>query len=193
MKLAIFGGTFDPIHCAHVEVASEALIRFQLDRVLFIPAAHPPHKTGTRIAPYEDRLRMVELACQGNPHFGVSRLEEGKERSYTINTVLRIRETLQARDRLFFLIGTDAFAEITTWHQWKQLLGLVEFIVVSRPGHQYEVPEGAHVHRLDSVALAVSSSEIRTKLARGESVPEVPLAVMQYIQGHGLYAGPESE
>lgn len=123
----------------------------------------------------------------GNPQFGVSRLEEGNEKSYSINTVLKLKETLQPGDRLFFLIGTDAFAEIATWHRWRELLSLVEFIVVSRPGHQFAVPEGAHVHRLDSLSLAVSSSEIRTKLATGEHVPELPLAVLEYIRAHNLY------
>ena len=93
LKLAIFGGTFDPIHEGHLALAREAAVRFHLDRVLFVPAAHPPHKAGVTHAPYADRVRMAELACQGDARFEVSRLEEGTARSYSIDTI----ETLRAR------------------------------------------------------------------------------------------------
>src|SRR3954454_3875345 len=103
MRLAIFGGTFDPIHQAHLAVAREATDRFHLDRVLFIPAARPPHKRGA-CAPYEDRVRMAELATAGDPRFCVSRLEEGTVRSYSIDTIQRVRAQLDGQDKLFFII-----------------------------------------------------------------------------------------
>ena len=87
----------------------------------------------------------------------------------------------------YFIIGADAFAEITTWHRWQDLVLLTEFIVVTRPGHQYATPPGAKVHGLETVALPVSSSEIRRKLAAGEIPPELPAAVGRYILEHGLY------
>ena len=118
MKLAIFGGTFDPIHAGHLAVAREASARFQLDRVLFVPAAHPPHKAGVTHAPYDDRVQMAELACREDPRFEVSRLEEGTARSYSIDTVEKVRATLAPGDELYFLIGADAFAEIRSWHRW---------------------------------------------------------------------------
>ncbi len=187
MRLAIFGGTFDPIHSAHLTVAREAARAFQLDRVLVIPAATPPHKRRPDSAAYEDRYRMVELACAREPLFEPSRLEAGSEKAYSINTIRRVRERLAPGDTLFFIIGADAFQEITTWYRWQDVIRAVEFIVVARPGHRYDVPAGARVHSLDTLALEVSSSDIRRRVARGERPPEVPGAVMAYIDEKGLY------
>jgi nicotinate-nucleotide adenylyltransferase len=182
MRTAIFGGTFDPIHRAHLVVAGEAADALGLDQVLFIPAAHPPHKeAGT---PYEDRFRMVELACAGDPRFVASRLEEGRQTSYSIYTIERVKAM---GGEVFFLVGADAFAEIRTWYRWADVVSAVEFIVVTRPGHNYESPPGARVRRLDTVALPASSSEIRQSLARGETPPELPTRVVEYIRARGLY------
>lgn len=182
MKTGIFGGTFDPIHSAHLTVAREAAAHFGLDRVLFVPAANPPHKRGVH-ADFEDRYRMVELACEGDPLLSASRLEAGLEKSYSILTI----ERLQDQGELYFIIGSDAFAEITTWHRWRDVIAAVRFIVVTRPGHQYSVPEGARVCRLETLALNVSSSEIRRRLAQGDPVPELPAAIRQYVADRGLY------
>lgn len=190
MKLAIFGGTFDPIHNAHLAVAREAAARFSLDRVWFIPAESPPHKAGVTHASYEDRFRMVELACQGEPKFEASRLEQGSRGgSYSIDTIEKVRACLASADELFFVIGADAFAEIETWRRWQDVIRAVDFIVVSRPGHTYAIPPGAEVHRLETVELPVSSSEIRHKLGGGDQSVEVPDAVLDYIRARGLYRG----
>jgi len=185
--VALFGGTFDPIHRAHITVAREALQQFTLGRVLFVPAGNPPHKNSAGATPYPHRYRMVELATAGEPGFEVSRLADGEERSYSILTIEKVRRGLAPGDRLFFLIGADAFAEIGSWHRSGELVRLVEFIVVTRPGHLYQAPAGARVHRLDTLALPVSSSEIRRKLARGETPEELHPAVLAYIREHGLY------
>ena len=190
MRLAIFGGTFDPIHEAHLAIARRAADHFHLDRVLLVPAAHPPHKGGVTHAPYEDRVRMVELACSGEPLFEVSRLEEGAERSYSIDTIGKVRARLAAGDELFFIIGADAFAEIRTWHRWEDVARLVRFLVVSRPGHDYDIPPNVAAERLDDVELPVSSSGIRRALASGRRPAEVPPVVMDYIARHGLYGCP---
>jgi nicotinate-nucleotide adenylyltransferase len=168
-------------------MAREAVRRFELDRVLLVPASTPPHKAGATITSYADRYRMVELACAGQPRLEASRLEEGSERSYSIHTIEKVRATLKPGDRLFFLIGSDAFAEIRTWLRWRDVVANVEFIVVSRPGSHYAIPEEACVHRLETLDLPVSSSEVRRKLARGEGPAEVPKAVLAYICEHGLY------
>jgi len=183
MRRAIFGGTFDPIHRAHLVVAREAADAFSLDQVLFVPAANPPHKeAGT---PYEHRYNMVELACKEDPRFIPSHLEEESRKSYSIYTI----ELVKAMGGdVFFVIGADAFAEIQTWFRWQDVVREVEFIVVTRPGHQYLSPPGACVHRLDTVALPVSSSEIRAALARGETPAELPRTVAEYIRANGLYA-----
>ncbi|HLY18949.1 MAG TPA: nicotinate-nucleotide adenylyltransferase [Bryobacteraceae bacterium] len=189
MRLAIFGGTFDPIHNAHLALAREAVASFQTDRVWFIPAGRPPHKKGVTHAPFEDRFHMVELACRGEPEFEASRLEQGTASSYSIDTITKVRARLSEGDELFFLIGADAFAEIESWRRWHDVIRAVEFIVVSRPGHPYAVPEGATVHRLETVDLPVSSSEIRRRLAAGDQRVEVPAPVLEYIRAKGLYRG----
>jgi nicotinate-nucleotide adenylyltransferase len=187
LKLAIFGGTFDPIHRAHLAVAREAASKFSLDRVLFIPAAHPPHKAGVTHASYEDRVRMVELACEDDPRFQASRLEEGTGRSYSIDTIRKVRAGMAPGDELLFLIGADAFAELDTWRNWEEVARSVTFVVVSRPGREYRLFPGVRTERIDTLDLPVSSSEIRRALAAGEQPDDVPPEVLQYIREHRLY------
>jgi nicotinate-nucleotide adenylyltransferase len=130
---------------------------------------------------------MVELACEGDPLLEASRLEEGSEYSYSIQTIRRMRERLEPGEEMFFLIGADAFAEIDTWHRWREVIGAVDFIVVSRPGHDYAMPEGAKVHRLETLALTTSSSDIRARLAAGDEDVDLPAAVLEYIRENRLY------
>ena len=189
MRIALFGGTFDPIHKAHLTIAREAARAYTLDRVLLIPAAHPPHKPIDQLTSYADRLRMVELACEGDPVLEASRLEDHGGKSYSIDTIERVKKTLSKADRLFFLIGADAFDEIETWHRWHDVIVAVEFIVVARPGHVYKTPKGAVVHRLDTLEMSISSSEIRKKLVEGKLPKGIPEKVWQYIVSHGLYNG----
>ena len=127
---------------------------------------------------------MVELACAADPRFVASRLEAGESTSYSVETVEKIRQPGQT---LFFIIGADAFAEITSWHRWQDLVRLTEFIVVTRRGHDYSCPMGACTHRLDNVDLPASSSEIRGELAAGKLPNELPAAVAEYIHERGLY------
>jgi nicotinate-nucleotide adenylyltransferase len=188
-RVVLFGGTFDPIHNAHLEIARAAADRFQLERILFVPAANPPHKTNQAQAPYEDRVLMAQLACESDPRFEVSRIEapaeEGSVRSYSINTI----EKLQAAGiaPLGFLIGADAFAEIDSWYRWADVVRSVEFIVVTRPGAAYRIPLGASVHELTGLSLLESSSEVRAAIARGDVDVPVPPAVLGYIRQHGIY------
>lgn len=188
MRLAIFGGTFDPVHTAHTRVAREAADRFRLDKVLFVPAAHPPHKPEGQTTPYEHRYRMVELACREDPRFEPSRLEEGESKSYTIHTLEKLKAQLAPGDELFFLIGADAFAEIDSWHRSRDVMALADFIVVSRPGYELRVPEGARVHRLETLALPLSSSEIRRQLETTGTAEGLHPEVLEYIRRHRLYA-----
>jgi nicotinate-nucleotide adenylyltransferase len=189
-RLAIFGGTFDPIHTAHLTVAKEAVVQFGLSAVLFVVAARPPHKAGAVHASYDQRMRMVELACLRTPEFAPSRLEEYDEVSYSIQTIQRVKLTAGPDAVVYFLIGADAFAEIQTWHQWAEAVREVAFIVATRPGHHYRVPPGTTVFRLNTLAMPVSSSDMRARLAAGEEPPEIPAATMEYIRANQLYGFP---
>jgi len=184
MRLGLFGGTFDPVHNAHLTVAREAADQFQLDQVWFVPAAHPPHKPDQMMEGFADRYRMVELACAADPRFRASRLEAGEQKSYSIDSIEKVRAM---GEQPYFIIGADAFAEITSWHRWQDLIRLTDFIVVTRPGHNYTSPEGTRVERLDTLALPASSSEIRRRLALGERPEELPDEVASYIAAKGLY------
>jgi nicotinate-nucleotide adenylyltransferase len=186
-RVAIFGGVFDPIHNAHLAVARAAADRFRLDRVLFVPTYRPPHKGGVTHAPYKDRFHMVEIACASDARFEASRLEEGAECSYSIDTIQKLRATLHPEDELFFIIGADAFADLRTWHRWQDVVQSVRFIVVSRPGYCYDVPAGTKVDRLDELKLITSSSGLRERFVTDDREFDAPPCVIEYIRRHRLY------
>ena len=207
MKVGILGGTFDPIHSAHLEMAREAADRYSLDRVLFVPAGNPPHKhTGT---PYEHRYRMVELACAADPRFVPSRIEEGVRKSYSIHTIERVKAD---GGDVFFLIGSDAFAEIQTWHRWEDLVRYAHLAVANRPGsdldpaampdalkHLFQSHQSAdmaalrdrlagHIVSFNMTPCAVSATQIRAALRQGRPITAlVSVPVEKYIQQHHLY------
>ncbi len=187
---ALFGGTFDPVHNGHIEIARAAADRFGLAKILFIPAANPPHKPEGVTSPYEDRVRMVELACAADPRFEASRIEAGSARSYSIHTIEKLNAL--GMHRPGFLIGADAFAEIRSWYRWRDVVSSVDFIVVTRPpaappDANWETPPGAIVHELTGLDLPISSSRIREQLMRGDFAVAVPASVLAYIRQHGLY------
>ncbi len=185
-RIGLFGGTFDPIHNAHIEIARAAADECRLDEILFVPSGNPPHRRTA--AGYPDRLRMVEIACAQDPRFQPSRLEGGETKSYSIDTVERLRATLAPRAEIYFLIGADAFAEIRSWHRWQDLARLVTFAVVSRPGAAYEVPPETHVQSITGIALPLSASEIRARLAAGHQDVDLPPGVLSYIRQYRLYS-----
>jgi len=187
LELGIFGGTFDPVHSAHLAVARAARDVYHLDRVLLVPNAIPPHKQESLTAAYADRLEMLKLAVAGEFNLEASDLEAGSGKSYSILTIERLMPTLSPGDRLYFIIGADAFAEIQTWYRWQEVIAKVTFIVVARPGHSWVSPTDADVRPLDSVHLEVSSSAIRAQLALCQRPVELPPAVFEYIRQHGLY------
>src|SRR4051812_13726768 len=139
MNLALFGGTFDPVHRGHIAVAVSASQRFELGRVLFVPAELPPHKQHQTFASFAHRMAMVGLGTQGHATFVPSDIEarlyaERGKPNYSLETVRRLKSELKKADKLYFLIGIDAFLGISKWHKPAELLRECEFIVANRPG-----------------------------------------------------------
>jgi nicotinate-nucleotide adenylyltransferase len=215
-RVGLFGGTFDPVHCGHIRAAGEVLERLSLDKVLFIPSFIPPHKERTGIASARDRLRMVELACREEPRFAASSIEvDAGEKSYSIITLEKVKRVYPGA-WIFFVLGVDAFLEIETWRDHERVLEECLFIVMTRPGYRleqadrvlggfigekvYHISEnekigedlfGAHrIFFLPIPALDISSTEVRRRIGRGETVNSlVPDTVGDYIRSHHLYRG----
>jgi len=141
-RIALFGGTFDPIHAGHIAVARAAERRFDLDRVFFIPTSRPPHKSIAELSAYEHRFAMVALACSAHPRFVPSLAEasldgEGDRFCYSIDTVRRFRQEFnRPGDRIYFIVGADSFLHVQTWKDYAELLELCDFVVANRPGFQ---------------------------------------------------------
>ena len=193
----IFGGTFDPIHIAHLAVAEAARDTFGLRRVLFIPAAQPPHKPGRPITPVEHRLAMVEAAVAANPAFEVSRIEVDRAGpSYTVDTLAALCEA-DPGDRLALILSAESYSELSTWREPRRILGLADLIVAPRDGYAEADPDlvpsqfpdaPAAIAFLHGPYIRLSASEIRARAAEGRSVRYlVPDAVAAYIGDHGLY------
>jgi nicotinate-nucleotide adenylyltransferase len=197
VKLALFGGSFDPPHLGHLAAAEAATHAFALDRVLFAPTASQPLKPGGAAAAYPDRLAMVRLLCRSNPAFEASELDAarpGAAPNYTVDTL----ETLRAANptaTLFVIVGADAFLDLPRWRDPQRLLQLADWIVLSRPGFRVALPAivgaiplSSRVHVLGDLHNPASATEIRHRLAAGEDCTGlVPAAVLEYIRDHGLY------
>jgi len=189
-RVAIFGGTFDPVHNGHLALATAAADTLGLDRVIFIPAGNPPFKGGA-MALFDDRARMLELALaeNGDTRFEVSRIEEpvdGDNPSYSVVTVERLlQQGLEAP--LGFIVGADAFADLTKWHRWNDLARMVEFIVAPREGSVVTPPPGVVAHALPNVVSPVSSSAVRQMLGAGRADIPVAPGVLHFIRQQALY------
>ena len=193
MATGIMGGTFDPIHVAHLMIAEEALREFDLDRVVFMPSAQPPHKQVQEVTPIEHRLEMVRLAVAGEPRMGVSDLEaRSPAPSYTIETIRRLRVELGEDETIYFIMGADSLTQFFTWKDPEDLLTSCEFVVVPRPGVAIEGADDRirnKAHILDSPMLDISSSDIRERVRRGELIDHlVPPEVSAYISEKKLYS-----
>lgn len=197
-RIGIMGGTFDPIHYGHLVAAEEACYQFRLEKVFFIPAGRPPHKTAGEISEPCHRLEITRLAVSSNPYFEVSTLEiERGGFSYTIDTVRKIYNLFPGA-QIFFITGADAVLEILSWKNVAELLSLCCFIAATRPGYQLgslesKLPEfsPAQLKRIilmEVPALAISSSDIRRRIKEGRPIKYLlPEAVHEYILKHGLY------
>jgi nicotinate-nucleotide adenylyltransferase len=210
MRIALFGGSFNPIHLGHLRAAEEDREAMRLDLIYFVPAASPPHKAPTGLAPADHRLQMVRLATKGNRYFMVSDVEVRRSgSSFTVDTVRHFRATMRAQPELFLIMGGDQFAELDTWKEADELTRLCNIIVHSRPANHadddlpiatlsrfgYVKSDTFHVHPcghtvnfVSTTFLPISASLIRRKLATGESIRYlVPGDVADYIERHALY------
>jgi len=192
MKKGIMGGTFDPIHLGHLVTAEEVRDYFQLDEVVFVPSARPPHKIGQVITNPEHRYLMVVLATITNPYFRVSRIElERVGPSYAVDTLRYYREFWGSESEIYFITGADAFAQISSWNNPEELFRLCTFVAATRPGYKMVSMEEKYrqkVKMIEVSALAIASSEIRRRVKKGESIKYlVPEAVENYIKKNGLY------
>lgn len=190
-KKGIMGGTFDPIHYGHLVTAEEVRDYFDLEEVVFVPSARPPHKIGQEISDPEHRYLMAVLATVTNPYFRVSRVEiERPGPSYSIDTVRYFRSVWGEDTEIFFITGADAFAQISHWNNPTELLSICTFVAASRPGYRLclESSLQGRIKVIEVSALAISSSEIRRRVKRGESIKYLlPEAVENYIYKNGLY------
>lgn len=193
MRVGLFGGTFDPIHYAHLFVAEEARQRFDLEQVVFMPCSTPPHKKHYAVSPAEHRFAMTLLATANNPSFRTSRLEiERGGISYTVDTLEQWRHLYPHHD-LFLIIGADSLAHITTWKQSERICQMAHIIAASRPGFDLQslhLPQSfcQKVYVMEMPLLDISATDIRNRVRRGASIRYLtPESVVQYILKHQLY------
>jgi nicotinate-nucleotide adenylyltransferase len=225
MNIGFFGGSFDPIHRGHLALAQAAAEHFGLRQVLFVPASVPPHKQKQPVTAFVHRYAMVGLATQDQKEFVPSLLEAPVDVSapsaanYTIDTVRRLKKTLKKSDRLFLLIGIDAFRDIAKWREARALLAECEFVVASRPGFSLRdvaesLPDGVRppaavtrpfqkqpatgdlvlpgltLHLLEGVQQNVSATAIRAAAAQGKPLGRwLDPRVAEYVRKMGLYRG----
>lgn len=212
--LGIFGGTFDPVHRAHLQFAADASVRLGLAQVLWIPAGNPPHRESPR-ASAEQRLDMVTLAIRGNPHFLIDDSEgHSAAPSYTVTTLQRLRDIHGITRPLVLLLGADAFLGLDNWHRWRELFALAHIAIATRPGYVIdprlmgaELRDEFMHRRNDAIAcltaqpagcivtfaitpLDISASSIRARLTAGQAAQDLlPEPVLDYIANNHLYSG----
>ena len=202
-SLGILGGTFDPIHNGHLVAAEYARDTCNLDKIIFIPSARPPHKDNQEVLNSEYRYRMVEMAIRDNPSFMVSDLELARTGySYTVETIDYYIKRFPGVD-IYFILGVDALLLINTWKDVNRLVGLCKFIVVTRPGYKLDKSQNCfrdisavlwdNIRVLAIPGLDISSSDIRRRVSRGETIKYLlPASVEEYIINQRLYSGEES-
>ena len=193
IKIALMGGTFDPIHYGHLMAAEAARAKLNADSVIFLPSGCPPHKDNLLVTGSEHRYLMCALATASNPAFTVSKMEiERPGATYTVDTIRELRKTVPDDTEIFFITGADALKEIFSWKEAAVLVTLCNFVSVTRPGYaadDFDAEISPRITRLDAPALDISSSDIRARIRRGAPVKYLlPDAVLNYIEKNGLYA-----
>jgi nicotinate-nucleotide adenylyltransferase len=198
LKTGVLGGTFDPIHNAHIMVAEEAISSLDLAEVLFIPTAQTPLKEDLPMSAVEHRVQMVRLAIADNPHFKLSTVEIDRPgTSYTVDTIAELRDRLGAENKLFFIIGWDSLSQLHRWREPARIVQMCRLVAVPRPG--YSLPDLDSLEKdvpglsqklilLNKPEIDISSTSIRERVARGLSIDQlVPAPVADYIKQNRLY------
>lgn len=197
-KVGIMGGTFNPIHFGHLILAETAYEEIGLDRILFIPSKNPPHKDSTEVISEEHRLKMVELAVQGNPHFQLSTIELDREgTTYTVDTLAQLTKENPNTD-YYFILGADSLIKLETWKNCQGVLDLCTVVVAGRDDlktediqlkiQYYKDKYGARIITLNMPSYELSSGFLRDRISKGKSIQYyVPEKVKDYILSNFLY------
>ncbi len=198
-RIGIIGGTFNPIHQGHIAIAEAALKNYLLDRVIFVPSGHPPHKTSEYIADKEDRFRMVKLAIEGKKNFKISRAEIDRPGySYAIDTFNDLKKEYRGNALLYYIMGMDSINEILSWKKPLELFKICQFIVATRPGARIKTLRrllkfpplklnAGQIHIME-VKKNISATRIRDAIKKGR-IPATLMvpSVADYIKKHRLY------
>lgn len=191
--VGVLGGTFDPVHNAHLAMARAALEARGLARVIWLPTGSPPYRNAP-VAASRDRLAMLRLAIEGEPRYEIDERELAPEHSgYTLDTLIGLRAELGTQTRIYLLLGADQYSKLDSWHRPHDLLNLCHIAVFARPGWNagaVKAPRNGVIH-VPMEPLAISASDIRARIGRGEDVSAMlPAAVLRYIRQHRLYGHP---
>ena len=213
LRIAFFGGSFDPPHLGHLAIANALITQFELDEFVFVPAFHAPHKKSAPTSAF-DRYAMLCLATQNEPRMSVSRIEiEMPQRPYSVETLERLSQMLP-HEEIFFVMGADSWRDIRTWREWERLFEMTDHIVVTRPGYEIEtdhVTDGVrdriidvrdtdvpsqtdvrskNIYFTDAVKIDLSATEIRKKVKEGDDSwrSDVPESAAKYIIKYQIYS-----
>ena len=199
-KIGILGGTFNPIHSMHIDIAKQAKDILALNQIIFIPSANPPHKNGAEIEPFCHRFKMVELAIDGIEGFSVSNIENKikHKKSYTVDT-LKALKLIYPKDKLYFIVGSDCIFDIEKWYRVEQIFKHCELIVFQRPDisnykvlltkiKELEIKYKGKINLIGSITDNISSSDIRQKISlKSRTIDELDEKILNYINKNNLY------
>ena len=186
-KIGLFGGTFDPVHTGHLIIAQSVRENLDIDTIIFIPSARPPHKNSDIMFTPEERYGMLSAAIEGNPHFRISDIEtKRKGPSYTIDTIREITSAAAPDTEICFIVGRDNLIEISSWKEPHSIIRECRICATDRPGHENDIiPEWlkSAVKTVSTPLIEISSSEIRARLREGKSIRYlVPDSVFEFIE-----------